>query len=197
MRNHLIVTMVVLFSSGCVSAPDRTIVEFGVGSGSLLSESTLEGNIPVETLVKSRVGVEWEVFSDEDGIALDLGVGAQTYGDVGSGESAVGVDTTIRLTLAPSGNISPYVIFSASYDQTGSPWEGTDVDYTFANTFGGGLSFQIDEKSTLFVDYRWMHFSNGASFHSDSFRETFGLETSNQNPGFEAGLITVGYALGF
>jgi len=175
---------------------ERLIVEQGFGSSSLLSDSTLEGNIGLERFAKTRVGLEWELFSDEEGLALDFGLGMQSY--MASGQSnATGIDTTLRLTLSPNATLSPYVIFSASYDKMSRTWTGTDVDYTFANSFGAGASYRLNERSKVFVDYRWFHTSNGAAFHSDAFRDTFGLETSYENPGFETGLITVGYSLEF
>lgn len=197
----IVLTIAVLFLSSVAYAQDgflgaeRLIVEQGLGSSSLLSDSTLEGNIGLDRFAKTRVGLEWELLGDE-GLSIDFGLGMQSY--MASGQSnATGIDTTMRITLSPNATLSPYVIFSASYDKMSTTWTGTDVDYTFANSFGAGASYKLDDKSRLFVDYRFFHTSNGAAFHTDSFRETFGLETSNQNPGFETGLITVGYSWEF
>ncbi len=176
---------------------ERLILEQGVGSSSLLSDSTLEGNIPLDRLIRSRIGLEWELFSEPKGVTLDFGLGLHAYSASGQPSMATGVDTTLRLTFAPELRFSPYVIFTASYDEFGKTWSGTDVDYTFTNTFGAGMSYRVDDDSSLYLDYRWFHSSNGSSFHSDSFRETFGLEKSEMNPGFEAGLITLGYSIEF
>jgi hypothetical protein len=195
MRNLLIA--LALVASGCVSAPDRGVVELAVGSGSLLSDKTLEGNVAMDTLTKTRAGVEWEIHSEPQGMALDFGLGVQAYADSGQPGTVTGVDATIKLSLAPEFKFTPYVIFSASYDKMSTIWEGTDVDYTFANSFGGGFSYELSETEEIFIDYRWWHTSNGSSFHTDSFRDTFGLEESQDNPGYEAGIVTVGYTWTF
>lgn len=176
---------------------ERLIVEQGLGSSGLLSDSTLEGNIPLDRLSRSRIGLEWELFSEPEGIALDFGLGLHAYSASGQPSTAMGVDTTLRLTFGPELRLSPYVIFTASYDELGETWSGTDVDYSFTNTFGAGMSYRIDDSSSLYLDYRWFHTSNGSSFHSDSFREFFSLEKSENNPGFESGLITLGYSFEF
>lgn len=195
MRNLLIA--LALVASGCVSAPDRGVVELAVGSGSLLSDKTLEGNVAIDTLTKTRAGVEWELINEPQGMALDFGLGVQAYADSGQPGTVTGVDATIKLSLAKELKFTPYVIFSASYDEMSTIWEGTDIDYTFANSFGGGLSYELSETEEVFIDYRWWHTSNGETFHSDSFREFFGLEKSSENPGFEAGIVTVGYTFEF
>ena len=195
MRNLLIA--LALVASGCVSAPDRGVVELAVGSGSLLSDKTLEGNVAMDTLTKTRAGVEWEIHSEPQGMALDFGLGVQAYADSGQPGTVTGVDATIKLSLAPEFKFTPYVIFSASYDEMSTIWEGTDVDYTFANSFGGGFSYELSETEEIFIDYRWWHTSNGSSFHTDSFRENLGLDESLDNPGYEAGIVTVGYTWTF
>lgn len=195
MRNLLIA--LALVASGCISAPDRSVSEIGIGSSSLLSKKTLEGNVPLDSLVRSRTGVEWEVFGEPDGVAFDVGLGLHTYRDNDQPGWVGGIDTTFKLTFGNELVTEPYVIFSASMDRMSRVWNGTDVDYTFTNTFGFGLSHYIGGGERIFLDYRWFHTSNGSTFHSDSFRDALGLTKSEENPGFEAGLITLGYSFEF
>jgi len=203
--------------------PDRFIVTGGFGDSDLLGEYSVRGNngrrgqtgrrVPPkgpgsETLLEDGVqglnnasrfgiGAEWEVFH-QDGLSIDLGLGLSILNADNLPSHSLGVDTSVRVNLVPENKISPYFIFTASYDEMASNWGDATVGYGFTNTFGFGLSYDLTKETSLYVDYRWLHNSNGSTFHSDEFRDAFGLDKdSGSNRGFETGILTIGYSWDF
>jgi hypothetical protein len=190
---------VIVMLTGCVSSPARIVYEVGAGDSGMLSEKTLDGNVHLSDVVRVKVGAEWSVFNIPDGMSLEVGIGVANLSAGNMPGSATGIDTMFRLTAVPQNKISPYVVFTASYDKFSEVWEPTEVDYGFTNTFGAGFSYDLDSKSRLYIDYRWLHNSWGSTFHTQGFRDTFGLAgtESDPNPGFESGIFTIGYGIDF
>ena len=195
MRNLIFLSVIAALSSGCISAPTRSIHEVGV-----ISQSIMEAADPALPMsgIRLRSGVEWSLYSGS-GASLDVGIGGHCISDSDKPGQIVGVDTTARFTLATENTVSPYLIFSASADKFTEKWGDSTVDYGFTNTFGFGLRYkEAGSSSAIYLDYRWSHNSNGSTFHSDDFRDAFGLDKDQgSNPGFEGGIISLGYSVDF
>lgn len=194
---------ILLVSTGCSMHPTRQVTEIGFIDASMLSDSALEGNLKMNNAARARYGVEWTLFDVSD-VAFDFGLGGHAIVDSEMPGGIIGVDTTYKLTFGTSNKTRPYAIFSASFDKFTEKWEPATVDYGFTNTFGFGIFHDLSETKQsklqhgIYADYRWLHNSNGSTFHNDSFRDFFGLDKDQgPNPGYEGGMLTIGYSVDF
>jgi hypothetical protein len=196
LRNIAVLAAIAMLT-GCSISPTRSVVEVGFIDHSLLREGDLEGNLKLNNAIRTRVGVEWRLFDLSDG-AFDIGLGLHSIKDGEMPGAIVGVDTTYKFVMGTHMKTKPYIIFSASFDKFTERWDPSTVDYGFTNSLGLGFQHDLSESQGIYLDYRWLHNSNGSTFHNDSFRKTFGLDKdSGPNPGWEGGMFTLGYSVDF
>ena len=123
-------------------------------------------------------------------VTLDGGIGPTLITSPMNAWGA-GVEQHLRLRYKMTPIIEPYLINVNGILYT-QGLGGTDVWYGFFTAFGAGAQINLSERLSVTVDYRWHHISNGMTFHSDNFRQFFGLEKPSKNEGHEDGGVFAG-----
>ncbi len=184
----------VLFGLGC--AQPRIALETGVSHPALGLRHEIRNTNDLHTLEAFHGALRVETtLIDGEYAALDGGIGPSVLTEPGEGW-AIGGEVALRGRFKASRLIHPYVIttIGAAYAEG---WSGSDVNYTFSNSLGAGLQFNVKDGVALTVDYRWFHHSNGKSFYSDESRSALGLKSTKKNEGYQNGAIFVGLVYDF
>lgn len=150
-----------------------------------------------EPLSAVHTSIQLEGRVENEHIAVTLGAGPSITTPIDGRSSLFGAEVSNRIQWKATRYIQPYFYHAHGVHYHDGHWQGSDVRYEFSTRFSLGLAFPVSERAEFTVDYGWMHFSNGMTFHGDKTRQLFGLPKATENLGFEAGAVFVGFNFSF
>ena len=164
--------------------------ELGISDPALGMRDSIRRTNSLEPLQAIHVASRAEqCVIQTDYASVDLGLGPSYVQNHDSW--ALGAEASLRIRWSQHPTFQPYVLATQGF-MYAEGWEGSDVNYTFNTSFGVGAQFNLSERWAVTADYRWLHLSNGKSFHSDQTRDIFGLKNPDQNSGQQNGALLVG-----
>ena len=168
----IIIVFIIMFSTGC----STMTAEFGSGGGATIGASNEinlgSGERIQMTQLEARIGTIVPLTNTFD---LHLAIGPNLVIPTDSHDNALGLDGTIRV-LYNDTYPRPYVGLHIGASYMFNRWEEQATDWGFTLGPIVGTEFKINESSSILVEYRFWHESNGSKM--------FG--TRRPNPGYNA-----------
>jgi hypothetical protein len=140
-------------------------------------------NENVDPLRSAALAARIEATVIESGtLALDQGIGPMLLaGDQGW---LLGAESVTRLRWKATKDVHPYLISTNGFAYT-QGWRESDVPYAFTTGLGAGAQWNYSPRCAFTADVRWLHHSNGKSFHGDRTRHLLGLANPDKNGGYQ------------
>lgn len=188
--------LVTLLTFGCSSPFDfRLNVEGGIAAPEFGGQSFITNSDNLRDLHAGIGAAHLETTVLEGaGLAIDVGAGPMIWGSH-QGE-LMGAEAVARIRLRLTDVFEPYVVGTAGFAHA-EGWHGSDVYYAYTSGLGVGGLYRLSEALALTADWRWLHHSNGMTFHSDGFRHMIGQSKATENDSHQNSAIMVGLVWDF